>query len=214
MRAEWANMLAHQLPALPPVDDFWDELPRLFEWLDGRDIAPLLSVPVAGDVETGWTPPPTITTWQTGISLEAVRFAASNRLCVELGYQGTRRLIEPYSLRRSRDGNLLLAAVKTATGEVRTYRLDRIQSVKVSTRPFRPRYAIEFAAVAPTPARPVGSGVRSSISAPVGSRGSAPYTVQCPRCDRRFPRQKPNTQLNTHKDKYGHPCGNRHGFLV
>jgi WYL domain len=162
MRAEWENMLAHQLPALPPVDDFWDELPRLFEWLDGRDIAPLLSVPIAGDVETGWTPPPTITTWRTGISLEAVRFAASNRLCVELGYQGTRRLIEPYSLRRSRDGNLLLAAVKTATGEVRTYRLDRIQSVKVSTQPFRPRYAIEFAAAGPTPARPVSSGVRSS----------------------------------------------------
>jgi hypothetical protein len=77
---------------------------------------------------------------------------------------GTRRLIEPYSLRRSRDGNLLLAAIKTATGEVRTYRLDRIESVEVSTRPFRPRYAIEFAAVGPTPARLVNSGVRTGVA--------------------------------------------------
>jgi len=215
MRAEWANMLRHQLPALPPVEDFWDELPHLFDWLEGKDIAPLLSAPVTGDVETGWTPPPTITTWRTGVSLEAIRFAAANRLCVELGYQGARRLIEPYSLRRSRDGNLLLAAVKTVTGEVRTYRLDRIQSVKVSTRPFRPRYAVEFAASGPTLARPVSSGAPSRIGpAPGSRRGSAPYAVQCHWCGRRFPRQTRNTRLNAHKDNYGYPCGSRQGFLV
>ncbi len=33
LEAEWANMLAHQLPDLPSLADFWDELPSLFEWL-------------------------------------------------------------------------------------------------------------------------------------------------------------------------------------
>ena len=33
LEAEWSNMLAHQLPDLPSLADFWDELPSLFEWL-------------------------------------------------------------------------------------------------------------------------------------------------------------------------------------
>jgi predicted nucleotidyltransferase component of viral defense system len=30
LESEWANMLAHQLPALPPIEQFLEELPRLF----------------------------------------------------------------------------------------------------------------------------------------------------------------------------------------
>src|SRR5262249_25413313 len=30
IESEWANMLGHQLPALPPFQDFWQELPALF----------------------------------------------------------------------------------------------------------------------------------------------------------------------------------------
>jgi hypothetical protein len=32
---EWGNMLGHQLPALPPVESFWDALPEFFAWLAG-----------------------------------------------------------------------------------------------------------------------------------------------------------------------------------
>ena len=35
LEAEWGNMLAHQLPMLPPFISFWEELPNLFEWLEG-----------------------------------------------------------------------------------------------------------------------------------------------------------------------------------
>ena len=34
--SEWSNMLAHQLPVLPRFEDFYDELPLLFDWLSGR----------------------------------------------------------------------------------------------------------------------------------------------------------------------------------
>jgi len=153
--ADWEHMLAHQLPALPPAESFWSELPGLFDWLDGRQSAPLPATPVGRDVERSWSPPPTITTWGRGVPLESIRFAAANRLHVNLGYNGTRRLIEPYSLRRTQDGHLLLGAVKAGTGEVRTYRVDRIQSVTITTRPFRPRFAVEFAATRPTPAPPI-----------------------------------------------------------
>lgn len=33
LRNDWETMLAHQLPALPSFDEFWNELPQVFEWL-------------------------------------------------------------------------------------------------------------------------------------------------------------------------------------
>ena len=145
LEAEWGNMLAHQLPQLPPFQQFWDELPALFGWLEGgaAPAEPAAIQAHAGE-EAGWRPPATVWVWGTGAPIESVRFAAANRLCVELGYQGSRRIIEPYSLRRTRDGNTLLYAVKADTGEVRGYRIDRIESVKVTQRTFRPRYAVEL----------------------------------------------------------------------
>jgi len=36
--SEWQNMLGHQLKNLPPFETFWNELPKLFQWLDGRSL--------------------------------------------------------------------------------------------------------------------------------------------------------------------------------
>jgi hypothetical protein len=58
--------------------------------------------------------------------LETVRFAATNHLCVELYYNGRWRLIEPYSLRRTSAGRLLLHAERSDSGEHRTYAVDKI----------------------------------------------------------------------------------------
>ena len=33
LAADWEHMLAHQLPALPPFESFWHELPGFFTWL-------------------------------------------------------------------------------------------------------------------------------------------------------------------------------------
>jgi predicted DNA-binding transcriptional regulator YafY len=87
--------------------------------------------------------------WHAAVPLEVIRFAAANRLCIDLEYDGTRRLIEAYSLRRTMDGNLLLFAVKHETGELRSYRVDRIQGATVSQTPFFPRYVIELTPMGP-----------------------------------------------------------------
>jgi len=34
LRADWDQMLAHQLPQLPPFESFWEELPAVFDWLN------------------------------------------------------------------------------------------------------------------------------------------------------------------------------------
>ena len=60
----------------------------------------------------------------------------------EQGRQGT-RVIEPYSIRRSRDGNTLLMVVNDH-GAIRSYRVDRIAGIRVTDQPFRPSYLIEF----------------------------------------------------------------------
>jgi predicted nucleotidyltransferase component of viral defense system len=33
LESEWSNMLSHQVPMLPPREQFWQELPHLFAWL-------------------------------------------------------------------------------------------------------------------------------------------------------------------------------------
>jgi len=130
-------MLGHQLPVLPPFEQFWESLKDLFRWLEGAEIAPALApLAAAADEDQLWTPPATVGVWGTGIPLEEVRFAAVNHLCVELGYQGSTRLIEPYSLRRTREGNLVLHALRHESGAHRSYRVDRVQTARATTVPF------------------------------------------------------------------------------
>jgi predicted DNA-binding transcriptional regulator YafY len=82
-------------------------------------------------------------------SIESIRFAASNRLCVELDYideQGRRstRIIGPDSLRHTQAGHIVLHAVRPDSRLHRSYRADRIETARTTERTFIPRYAIEF----------------------------------------------------------------------
>jgi hypothetical protein len=155
LESEWGNMLGHQLPALPPFGQFWDTLDDLFGWLAGVEIpAALAPLAAAADEDELWTPPATVGVWGTRIPLEEIRFAAVNHLCVELGYRGSTRLIEPYSLRRTRDGNLVLHALRHESGAHRSYRIDRIQTASATTVPFTPTYAVEFSSAGPLAAPP------------------------------------------------------------
>ena len=163
LESEWENMLGHQLPALPPFESFVEELPRLFAWLDGA--APTAELPSISpgdgdDIDAGWSPPPTAWVWGEGVPLESVRFAAANHLCVELGYAGSRRLIQPYSLRRTRAGNLLLFGWRADVNRIRAYRVDRIESIDVSTTPFGPRFEVEFTSSGDLFAQPAVGGRR------------------------------------------------------
>jgi predicted nucleotidyltransferase component of viral defense system len=210
LESEWANMLGHQLPALPPFESFWAELPNLFAWLEGAEgAAPLAPITADADEDPGWSPPATVWTWGTRAPLEPIRFAAANRLCVELGYHGVVRVIEPYSLRRARAGNLLLHAVRADDRGHRSYKVPEITSVRVTTRPFRPVYRVEFSSSGPLATAPA----RGSWRATPAFSGPA-YVLQCPQCDRLFRRKTRTTDLRAHKDVDGDPCYGRRGYLV
>jgi predicted nucleotidyltransferase component of viral defense system len=153
LEQEWANMLGHQLPALPPFRQFLSELLDFFTWLNGakaRAALPTIQVSAVPALDETWRPPAMVQAWhQPGTSLEVIRFAAANHLCVRLAYQRSHRLIEPYSLRRTQAGHLLLFAVKHETSESRSYRVDRIEGAEATNTPFVPRFAIELTPVTP-----------------------------------------------------------------
>ncbi len=214
LESEWGNMLGHQLPALPPLEPFLEELPLLFAWLE-REVQEVVAGAIAygRDEDESWSPPPTVSTWRAGVPLEAARFAAANRLLVELHYDGTTRLIEPYSLRRTRAGNLILHAERADGSGHRSYRVERITRLRVTTTPFRPRFPIEFSAHGPLHAppqyrTPVPRGSRTSRSR--RSRGPE-YLYECNRCGREFAHTTRNSKLRAHKDPSGDRCSGRSG---
>ena len=230
LEGAWDGMLGHQLPALPPVDAFWGELPVFFTWLEGGQ-AP--EIPAAYAMGAGETvirerslPLPVSGTAQS--YLEVIRFAAANRLCVDLDYQGSARRIEPYSLRRTQEGNIILHAVRAADGEHRSYRVDRIDGAHSTNETFIPRYEIELTPegpvrVAPSAARASsssgpGSGTRRTRRArSSGTRhkaGGPTHVYECSFCGKRFYRKTRNATLRPHKDKSGYPCSGRHGMWV
>ena len=77
-------------------------------------------------------------------TLERIRFAAANRLCVDVGYDGDVQRVEPYSLRKARGGNVVLYACEAGSSECATYRTGGISEVEVTRQTFVPKYANEL----------------------------------------------------------------------
>lgn len=150
LESEWKNMLAHQLPNLPPSSLYLEALKEFFDWLEERVVPKILTaIPPGISEDVSWTPPATVYAWSQGIPLEPVRFAGANYLCVEIDYQELngqqiRRVIEPYSLRRTLDGHIILHAFDRDRGGHRVFRVDRLLGVRVTFTPFKPRYQVEF----------------------------------------------------------------------
>ncbi len=238
LEGSWGHMLAHQLPDLPPVVSFWEALPEFFAWLAGGKAPAIpaayamaegeivirertLRLPVSGRVQP---------------HLEVIRFAAANRLCVELDYTDQRgrrsvRVIEPYSLRRTKEDNIILHAWNVDRDQHRSYRVDQIEGARTTNRSFTPRYEVELMPSGPVPIPPTqrssssssGIGSLSTVRRPArrptrraaSSFGQGPtYIYQCGMCGKKFRRKKQSRRLNKHKAPGGFPCSGRTGFLV
>ena len=173
----------------------------------------------------------------SGNSLEIIRFAAGNRLCVDLDYtdnDGHRstRVIEPYSLRRAQKGNILLYAVRAEDGQIKAYKIDQINDASITNRVFVPRYQIELGpsgdiqpitqssgwssgslGIPRSTSRRPGTKRRASSRRSTGFGNEPTYIYRCPMCDKTFRRKRQNSTLNPHKTKDGWPCPGRNGYL-
>jgi hypothetical protein len=202
--------------ALPPFETFWGALQKLFAWLEGAaEMESLASVPLSPEARAGaaWSPPATVRTWGIRVPLETIRLAASNLLRIRLGYNGTTRIVEPYSLLRTLNGNLLLHAIRCDSRESRTYRVDRIESVEVTDQTFRPAYQAKFSETGAIRALPTTTGPRTTPPRPRRATGPV-YGFQCPHCQKLFRRKRYSATLRPHKDKYGYPCSRRLGTRI
>lgn len=245
IEVEWEQMLAHQLPVCPPFAEFWDELPQVFEWLAaGEAPKPLpaigATIPIpAGGLDAGWHAPSMGVRWGLETPIEAIRFAGANHLLVDLDYESEKgerrhRVIEPYALRRSAAGDILLYAVRVEDNDTRSYRVDRIRGATVLQKSFRPRFAVELSPGASLHSLPAVKGGGSVREAAFGrtlapfslARAKAPrarrplpgpavgltYVFECPLCGKRFSRRKWDAKLNPHKNPAGLNCPSRTGI--
>ena len=228
LEAGWTHMLDHQLPALLPVGSFWDALPEIFNWLHGQVVAPVLpAMPLLGAsqevIRERVIGLPTGSRGQTFI--EAIRFAASNRLLVNIDYrdkQGNRstRAIEAYSLRRSRAGDVLLMAVRAEDGQPRSYLANSILGVMPTQTTFSPRFPIELTPAGP---QPIPVTARSAGVAPHrisvrrrsrASSGGPIYVFRCATCRKLFERRTYDGTLRQHKNPAGYQCYGTYGTYV
>ena len=238
MRTNWEPMLAHQLPFLPALETYWDALPEFFGWLEGQvpqQREALGPVSGAGDPyrpaygQLGLRA-------RSGNSLEIIRFSAGNRLCVDLDYtdnNGGRRTrtIEPYSLRRAKNGNILLYGVRAEDSQIRSYKIDQINEASITNKVFVPRFQVELSPSGSIPPITQSRGSAASLGLPnraLGRRQTTrrsprrrssivsdgpTYVYRCPMCDKTFRRKKQDSKLNAHKTKDGWQCSGRTGYF-
>ena len=230
LRSEWSNMLAHQLPELPPLDAILDRLSGMFEWLDQPAAVPEAVLPgVQAKQGEELVAAAGLQYWGSGLRLEAVRFAGANRLMVEFVYNGERRLVEPYSLRRAGTGNILLYAWEVAKNQIKAFNTSKLINLRATTAPFKPRYRIEFTASGPLAARPMPvrpsrvSEFRSTVrprtvrsaTRRAGQHSGLVYVYQCPLCSKKFEHATADPTLRAHKLPGGYgQCPSRRGYLV
>jgi predicted nucleotidyltransferase component of viral defense system len=161
LRRNWEDQLAHQVPLLPAVGSFVTELREALAWWMAPSVAqpairslPLASqertlprqhFPTRAAVSVGRAP----AIGSTGRAIDQLRFAARNRLLVQVAYHGQTRVVEPYSIRVKQTGNALLYVWELSRGgsqtdQIKAYKLDELDAARVLNEPFTPRYAIEL----------------------------------------------------------------------
>ena len=159
LRGNWDHQLVHQIPVLPPVEAFLEELADAIAWwLEPSEAAmPLPQVSNTADEtpvsrqhfpESARRHTSRLMAGSEG-AMNRIRYAARNRLCAQVAYHGVQRLVEPYSLRHAKTGNTLLYVYErqrglSVGGGIKAFKVHEIESAKVSEMPFTPRYSVEL----------------------------------------------------------------------
>lgn len=226
LQSEWENQLKHQIPILPDFESFLRELPNVLFWLEGDELESLDTIDTHADQEQEVEPVKervsTLNLSRASTSfMERIQFAAASRLVVKLGYDGSTREIEPYSLARSSEGNLLLRAVRHQNGEPRSYRFDKMTSLEVVEKTFTPRYAIEINSSGTLHIHQLSTNSQSSKiksgsygRKTTGTSSGPTYSYKCAVCGKTFSKKKMSSQIGEHKNRSGYSCSGRTGIFL
>lgn len=144
MESQWHCMLAHQLPFLPPLESFWEELNPFFSWLEGN-VQEKHFVEISHKDEEIFQPRRIESISSVDAITHKIQFAAANRVCVEIVYHDKARIVEPLSFRISKDQNKLFYGYERDADRVKSYTIPKIQSISILNLPYKERdYPVEI----------------------------------------------------------------------
>ena len=145
LEPQWANMLKHQLPQLPSMESFWNDLEPFFEWLKGNIQEKKLTF-VSGQDETVFHLGRISSANSVNSMLYRIQFAAANRVCIELFYSNKLRTIEPISFRQAKNGDRVFYGFEREKNQIKSFSLEKIQSVDVTNIPYteNKKYPVEI----------------------------------------------------------------------
>jgi hypothetical protein len=147
LRADWNDMLAHQLPYIAPIDGAIGRLEHALEWLAQEQPSVIL-----GTSANLPTPAMAVGHGQVAVpqrihggAMEQLRFAGANRLLVGFNYSGKPRVAEPYSLRYAETtDNLNFYGWELASQQIKCFTVSKMSAVQVLRSTFTPRYHVEL----------------------------------------------------------------------
>ena len=161
--------------------------------------------------------------------------AGSSMTLLQVTYDGTQRIVEPYSLkykvRKDGVGQEYFYVYDQTGGRsgpgIKTFVNDRISSIENTSEKFEPQFPVElskagefgdqtyFSASSPRrrPAR-MQTRKQRTKSRSIDYGIKLVYIIECPYCNKQFQRKNHTTKLNKHKDRFGNPCFGRVGSLV
>ena len=150
--------------------------------------------------------------------------AGRDLTCLNIVYNGTSRLVEPYSLKymERKDGNereylYVYDRVGGNSGPgPKSLVAENISAISNTDQKFEPRWPVELSKSGEIPNdryffdpnRPTKAASRFS-----SSRGIK-YVYRCSYCGKTFKRSSMDSDLNPHKSKNGYDCSGRRGIYV
>jgi predicted nucleotidyltransferase component of viral defense system len=144
LASQWKNMLAHQLPTLPPLESFWDDIEPFFDWIEGNLKEEQL-VSYSKIDEEPYQPGRVFGISLLNSIINKIQFATANRVCISFTYHNKARIVEPFSFRRAKNGNPLIYGYEKDADTPKSFSLHKIQDLSITNLPYREkRYPIDI----------------------------------------------------------------------
>lgn len=151
LMANWEHQLAHQINDLPNVVSYISDLKNAIAWWlePSLEEEKLIQMPQATGVTSKRPFFPEVAAGQILAPLDQIRRAARNRFLVLVEYNGSVRLVEPYSLRCPTTGNEILHVWEVekngaASNQHKSFVTERLRYVETSNKMFSPKWEIEL----------------------------------------------------------------------